>query len=1813
MDDDINVTSSPLGNYNLDNVEGENPTITLVRTGNYRFHVNQPGNPFWIQTEPGVNGTLNHSPNIGSRDVLGVVNNGAEGGVVTFNVPAEDAQQEFQDLDVRTDVDFITTRAFDSIDGMNVNTIEGVDNVADIENRTVVFLNRHYGLSDDLGWVQNGVFDGDYDYEPFAPATYFDTLDERTQLFRITFVTLNGSPDQVIRLVPVSQIEIGERFTIKYGEEYSNRNFYRNDMGYIEELPLLTAANDVLYYQDGVDPNKFGTIKLVDPEQQSTLDISDILGKKNYTSPNGVVFTNGLKVKFRGDVLPAEYIDNEYYVEGVGEAIRLVAVKDLITPEKYIEGVDVPWDIYPWDTLAWQESANAPEVLDYLTINRASRDLNAWTRSNRWFHIDVIRATAEYNNTDVNLDNDQRAQRPIIEFIADLKLFNYGTELLDVINVIDFTETDALSNIHGSVGHYVDQYQLNAGSRVVFAADTDAEVRKKVYEVQIIDPDGNDPEYSNVINLVETGLVADVDHMVICQSGRNIIGNQYVFDGTDWILGQEKTNVNQSPYFDAYDSEGDSFSDFEKYKSSTFAGTKIFSYKVGSSLYVDPYLGFALSYQNIDNLGDIVFENNLFSDTFSYVTGTTSEVDYVNRGFIRRYDSRTDYHLKIGWVNTVDENWQRQVFEFDYTGVDLILDVLPRNDLNIDENAIKVYVNNKFIYPKEYTVTLVEDQTFITLHNATIDDKVLVKIVGKTESTVAYYEVPNNLESNVFNDNVEQLSLGTIRNHYNKLVENIRGFEGQVNGANNLRDQGFVPTYGDTIVQHSAPMALTGLALAKPRYDLFDAIDFNDKQYEKFKYQLIEWLRTHEYYDRSPADILDQALKEINIGKTQDSTFYWTDMLPYGGDYTTTEFEISVVSTDTFNTVNTYDFDTANFTGLLVYLNDRILMRDIDYTVATDGPRVTLLADVEYGDKLVFREYNTTYGSFVPPTPTKMGLYPAFRPRAYIDDTYQQPQKVIQGHDGSITIAFGDVLDDVMLEFETRIYNNLRSEQASEVPVQIADVVAGQFRNTEFTDDEVNDILSAEFLNWVGWHKIDYKTNTYQADNEWTWNYNKASNKLDGTPLKGNWRGVYKYVYDTDKPHTNPWEMIGLSKKPLWWEGAYGPAPYTSGNLVLWKDLEQGLIKDPINPHIDERYARPGLLEIIPVDTAGKLKTPFDVLVKNYTKTDFNRAWQAGDIGPAENAWRRSSSWPFAVQKLLALTQPAKYFALNADRDRNQYSPLTDQVMYDLRFRLDAREVEIAGPGVSKHSYFNWIVEYNKNAGVDIKETLEEELSNLDVRLCYRMASFTDPKYLKIFVDKSSPTSSNASLLIPDESFKLIVHKNQPFDDIQYSSIIIQKVELAKSSQSDQSVLAKQIYAEIDAINNTLIELEDAIDAGDDERVEEIIGTVPTVDHITYFVNDALQQRNALEERLKSLANYNASDVEPRYGYAVYGNSRNTQYFNILESIPNGHFDSFYVGAPGGDNTVLRLPKDFYDNVYRIPYGTIFTNENSVVDFLASYGEYLQRQGMIFQSVENSYEMNWRRMAEEFAYWANQGWVVGSMININPSATELEFERDFTVLEDLRNLERNERPLDQNKQPMEGKDYCVTRLDNNFKFHSILEEKSLSYIRLKAVSYEHLLVLDNMSIFDDLIYEPVTGLRQHRVRLDGFSTYGWTGQLDAPGFILNQDNVEEWKAYTSYNKGDIVFYKNSHWASAIKVQPQAEFNFDEWIRINYDQISKGLLPNLSTKADSISKYYDKSSANLESDANLLGLGLTGFRSRSYMDGLNLNDSSQINV
>ena len=211
---------------------------------------------------------------------------------------------------------------------------------------------------------------------------------------------------------------------------------------------------------------------------------------------------------------------------------------------------------------------------------------------------------------------------------------------------------------------------------------------------------------------------------------------------------------------------------------------------------------------------------------------------------------------------------------------------------------------------------------------------------------------------------------------------------------------------------------------------------------------------------------------------------------------------------------------TLSNRAVYVYKNDVQLLLGSEYTFSTTDDTINITATITAGDVIKIKDYNDTTGSFIPPTPTKMGITPKYTPEKITDNTYRTSQTVIVGHDGSRTIAYDDYRDDILLELEKRIYNNIKISQ-SEL-LHYNDIIPSAFSTKEYTLQETNDVLSTSFYKWAGANNVDYRTNsTYSPTDNFTFNWS-SSVDMNSEGSLGYWRAIFHYYYDTDRPHTHP-------------------------------------------------------------------------------------------------------------------------------------------------------------------------------------------------------------------------------------------------------------------------------------------------------------------------------------------------------------------------------------------------------------------------------------------------------------------------------------------------------------------------------------------------------------------------------------------------------------------------------------------------------------------------------------------------------------------
>lgn len=1783
------------------NVAGStiNPKITLVRGVTYTFNVTTSQGNLFIQTEPGKDGLKRYSPSVSSRQVAGVTNNGSS--TITFTPPVESSQDVLLRYPKIDYVEHAIATNFSQLDNVVWTFGEGMNDQLDgdqfyPDNTEVIFLSTSTNTSD---WTdRNG---------QVVP------IDKRRGIWRMDVVKYSAQPAKVqlnfVRSIP-DNVRVVVNSGIKQGKEY-----YLSS-GSFTESNGLTAENSKFFYQHNTK-GFYGEIDIVE-QSYSVINVNDIIGAKTYTTPYGLTLSNGMKVTFDTTVIPSQYHNKTFVVEGVGTAIKLIDLDLLTVPEITENLIQSAYEVKQFDVGKFDESFQGSQVPDYIVCNRSSIDRNAWSRINRWFHKDVIIEALKRNNYSLDLSAFSNAQRPIIEFDPDIQLYQSGRVFKDFVNYFydenykyvnrgqstEFKNAFALlSNAKFSYLYEVG-FSFRSGDTVVFGNDESPIVRNKIFRINELDQlaavlfdgqltgtisiNGNNIigvgtnfvsqlevgsnlytstnnylgrvaiikgiteailetplnlPYTNLsgvkfndprVTLAEIGSVTDFDVIVI-QNGVNS-GNNFYFYNNQWIRGQRKTQLNQPPLFDIVNSVGSSFSNI--YNESSFSGTKIFAYKIGTGQ-IDDVLGFPLTYSNDLNLtGDIAFDNSFDTDTFAYRSNQAlenRETLPINIGYLRKNLNRFSFTLSNNFTSVEGQTKQYQHIRGKYDAVTNYFEIgqspLPATGKSTN---IKVFINGTFLsltnsVIPEYRIERVGDRIAVAIDHRllTKDDIIDIYIFANQSSSFAYYEIPSNLENNPFNIAINSITLGQLRNNLKKIGENNRFLIGSIFQSNNFRDLEYKNVPG-TVLTHSASLIPVAAFLTNKQTNFIHAIDYAGKEYTRFKNKLIDAI--NNYLDRDASEvpaILDEILERFAEVKNEEFPFHFSDMVPFGNrSVNTINRRVTSNIQFTYNLSSSFSNQPGN-SAILVYVNNKILSKDFNYTISNNLLNITSSVNLKEGDVVTIKEYSDTDGCYVPETPSKLGLYPRFRPEKYLDETYQKPMYILQGHDGSLLPAFNDIRDLLILEFETRVYNNIKSN-FTETQFNRRKHLPGRYRATEYSRAEFTAVLGAEFLKWVGENSLDYTSNSFfTSGDEWSWNYSQARD-LDNQRIPGYWRGIYKYYYDTDRPHTHPWEILGYSVKPSWWDENYSWTNSVKREKLI-SAIEKGRTLNPSSgaylTSTNQAYTRPGFTKVVPVDISGDLLSPQQVLISGFDSERLSGNFTVGDYGPVETAWARSSEYAFAEQKAMALLKPAQYFGLLIDNYRYGFNSQIGQYqVLGTASRFNFKNIVINGETIAgkiqrSSSYINWIHGYLTGLGINAASTLRNLVDNSDLNLSYKFSGFTNKNYINVLANQISLTSKTQSLVIPDESYNIYLHKSLPVEKVVYSAVIIERTSR---------------------------------------------------------------------------------------GFSVNGYDQKFPYFTIIPSQTNS--TSYELNVL--DETVVLFEK-FLQQKIKIPYGFEFISLQQVSDFLVSYQRYLSAQGIIFDTYDSDLQSvrNFSLSVQEFITWAKQGWEAGNILVLSPIVDTISIYSQNYVVDNIDNYAYGSQLIGTNSNIIRNNDFTVLR-DSKRTTITTVSGQTIALLRLNLIQYEHVLILDNVSIFSDIVYSPEVGDRQQRVKIVGSVTDSWDGELTPPGFVYSNGVVDEWQSSYDYKKGEIVQYKSLYYSALRDIEGSDSFNFNYWARLD-SAFNEGLLPNFSQNAVKFADIYDVDLIPYDEKLTIYSNSLIGYRRREYLNNLGLDPVSQI--
>ena len=1557
---------------------------------------------------------------------------------------------------------------------------------------------------------------------------------------------------------------VGVGSVLNYNIGVTNNGAELGDV--VFEVPL--DAPDVLFYQSSITPDRFGRFIISDVEDNTKIDVEkEIVGKVEYTSSNGIEFTNGLVVSFRGKVTPQKYASDTWLIEGVGEAIALTRFNDLVAPPIDTNTLEVLFDNAGFDSEPFDDATAFPGEKDYIVIGRTSKDGNPWSRYNRWFHRSVLEFAFNRRGQDFPANESQRAKRPIIEFQADLQLINHGSVAKASVDYVDTFTSDVFSKIEGSTGYNVDGEFLFEGARVLVVADTDVLTNNKIYRVEFITHNNR-----RQIHLrLETDGVSNLGDGVLVKRGTKNFGKMYHFNGTNWVASQEKIKTNQAPLFDAFDQDGVSFSNLEKYPVSSFTGTKLLSYKIGTSV-PDGELGFSLSYLNIDNVGDIQFEWPWDTDSVSYLEEKRNKKIDISTGF---YLFNNTKGYQNGW-QLLEGQFVQPIIDsvtIDAATNKVILQSVEWTDFeNSAGSQINFYLNG---FKVDVTYTRFNDE-FTFNQTFAAGDVLSLKIVSTVEPKLGYYEIPVGLEKNPLNQNLQFFTFGEALDHLLTAVEWDKKFVGSIPGDSNLRNLFDYRKYGKRFLKHSGISPLSMYLLCDKKFNAIKSIQFAKKSYSEFKNSFL--VKSTEFLsnDNIP-EFVDEIINFLSKTKTSVSPFADSDMIGSGA-YTTITYEVEDTGIKTFALSQNFNLEELSRRAVYVYINQQQLIVNADYTFNSNFGFVVLNIDLQEGDVVEIREYVSTSFSYIPPTPTKLGLYKKYLPKKFVDDTYAEPQEVIQGHDGSITVCYGDYRDDLLLELELRIYNNIK-QPYNEAVFNIDSTLGGYFGSAEFSKSQIDNIVSQEFLKWISNSNIGYTLNEYfDSENSFTYTYSSMTDQTGGINLPGYWRGVYKWFYDTDRPHRCPWEMLGFSEQPVWWQDEYGPAPYTSNNLILWEDLRDGIIRQGTRAGIYDRYKRSTILQHIPVDADGNLLSPLDSgLALNFTLVNNKGSFVFGDIGPVEYAWRSSSEWPFAVTIALMLLKPFDFINKGFDLSRKTTNKLGQLIDTSSNKFFTLNDIIIPDVGEELSSgLVNYLVAYVKYLGLNL-DTIREKISNIDVALTSRISGFVDKAQQKYLLDSKSPRSTSSSIFIPPENYDIIFNVSVPIASIGYSGVLIEKTNRGWQITGYDTINPFFYYYE--SITT---------------QTDPVISVGGVSSPYTNWTPDRA---------------FNNGEIVLFRG----------DYYRALKTNQSNEFDK---------NSWTRLPKlplrgaveafqrrsfNFF-NLKKLSYGEELTTIQQVVDFMLGYEAYLKSIGFSFDQYDKVLKVskNWTTSAKEFMFWTRHNWDIGSLITLSPLAEKITIKLPVGVAESFLDSFYDYQILKSNGTPLRPEYINVNRDFQTIEISITDTTEGIYYLKAFYVLKENVVVFSDRTVFNDVVYEKTTGYRQDRIKVQGFRTTDWDGDYTSPGFLFDNVAIDAWVPFADYKLGDIVQYKSYYWVSQFTQQGVEEFNDASWSRLDSTP-TKSLVPNFDYRINLFEDYFEVDTDGVGITQRELARHTIGYQTRTYLQNLAEDPVTQLRL
>ncbi len=972
-------------------------------------------------------------------------------------------------------------------------------------------------------------------------------------------------------------------------------------------------------------------------------------------------------------------------------------------------------------------------------------------------------------------------------------------------------------------------------------------------------------------------------------------------------------------------------------------------------------------------------------------------------------------------------------------------------------------------------------------------------------------------------------------NHFRRQLHALPGFSGDVQGVNNYHRTLRQHTHDGLIRQQIYRTSHIQYLLDQESINPIRALKTNARDYSEFKRffrNKVKQLWENEKWD-SIRELVDRAMNDINLGKGEDFKYAHSDMA-YSKQFNSLIYSVTTAGEDTFalpKVISKYG-DTQNHVqvwlseydaGTNAY-QERPLQKGVDYTIdglniVLDSPAAVKPADVvasgvpvvynneqvvtssviEGSALVTIRWYDYNHLSHVPYSAVKLGF---FKPTQV-----EVVDGELIGHDGSrYTLATSNITDmngpdfDVVAaalwDFELRVFNNLVDKHfvGSKLPADMRDFYPNPV--SEFAYD-VSD-MTVRLDDWYNRYALregiqEIDVIDFNGLDEFTWNYSSI------IPGVGSWRSLYVYTFGTDRPHTHPWEMLGHGVKPTWWDATYS---WSAGPLrtALLNALKYGITGNATTPdHVDIRYARSsydwdnetlvsddGNATLNPPVTAGVVALPANV--------DAARDFVFGDWSETENVWRKSSEYLFALAEVYLQLKPYRVFETFWSLNRwNVNTGVTQEqwVNPDTCMRKDNNEIhnQLITNGVIGN--IRVILPGTGYTSLDID--FEQDVS------CQENASatayFNGGAVTAVAVDNPG----RGFLKEPEVTLTANVGAN---DDVELEYVVDRQyvvTHLGFNTLSAEEYRVDERYTNDLATRLDNLAYEYCIHVGGftDKRIlslelagEHQDGGQIRIPESSY---DIVIDRNA-PNTIVFYSGVRIQKIEGR-GYMVDGYNLDSRFFNYLRPSTGGNQTSVQIG----DVEVIKH-LNWRNEVSRVPYRTVFRKRQELYQFLLGLGKY-------YESIGFDAFTEWEIDARAAIVWSLSDETEDLFVNgMSDNLIYNQGNRGVVQTIDV-NYDGVLNVLDETYQAIRRNELFVLRNEETTEIAPKSSDRRIYGLGVRVVEFEHIITLDNITTFNDPIYQPELGIGQNRIRLFGERTRNWNGRVEAPGYIVRNTGL----------------------------------------------------------------------------------------------------------